>query len=196
MPQDTIPASSVGIKAARAASLDTFIKHACAVLESNGHPILTPSVYRPWHNTLAQLQKSESPELVIPDSVRNLEWRGSDSYNKSKEVVRAFGSLVSRMIIFAPLGIEYKFAVWSEREWPGEGRPSLQKTLNELKHMPAGYQKAVEELARGVACRIDCVQGLGMGMFAEVTWTPVPLRKTDPPLPVSATPKRRQDELF
>ena len=196
MPQDTIPAPSFAIEAARAVSLDTFMQHACAVLESNGHPILTPGAYMPWHNALAQLQRSGSPDLVIPDSVRNLEWKGSDSYNKSKEVVHAFGSLVSRMIIFAPRGLEYKFAVWSEREWPGEDRPSLQRTSKELEQMPSGYKKAVEELARGVACRIENVQGQGMGMFAEVTWTPVPLRKTDPPLPVDATPERRRDELF
>lgn len=199
MPQDTIPTPSTGVKASREVPLETFMKHACAVLESNGHPILTPSAYRAWHETLSRLQDSQSSELEIPDSVRNLTWRGSDSYVKSKEVVQAFRSLVSRMIIFAPHGLEYKFARWSEEEWPGEDRPSLQKTLNELEGMPEAYQKAVEELARGLACRVGSVRGLGMGMFAEVELTPVPLRKTDlplPPVPVDATPEPKPGELY
>lgn len=178
MALSTKPAT-VSIEEAKQVSLNTFIKHACAVLETNKRPILTPSAFRPWHSTLSQLQDSKDPELVIPECVSKLTWRGSDSYPKSEEVVDAFRFLDNTWTIFAPDGLKYRFSL----DWPRRGDSCLRDALEELERMPDGYKKAVERLAEGVSCEIQSVQGLGMGMFASVEWKPVSLRGEPKPIP-------------
>ncbi len=159
-------------QAVKEVSLETFMKHACAVLESNGHPILSPNGYRAWDHALYELKGSAPVGTEIPDSVRILKWR--EDHN---EVIQsAFDMLIARWTIFTPnpRSIEYKFSI----DWPEKGRSALKDAMEELGQMPEPYQKAVEALAEKLACRVNSVKPLGIfSMFAEVELTPVPLRK-------------------